>query len=742
MKASGQDNSKEFQDLVQRAGEVKKAINDTSQEIQFMAKDTKALSSINEGVQTIVAGFGLWQAAVGLTDKDNQQLTETIKNMQITMSALQSLQAIQNSLQKESNLMVGIAVVQAKAKAAAEAMATEGTIAATVAQKALNLVANANPYILLATALITVVGALYAFSKGAAKAKIEQESLNYEIENTSKQIKSIHDNSDFDAAIAEASGKSKEAIHQMRLEAAKAANDLAYLKMHQVLDNKNATKEQRDQAIKMEQDTYDNVKKILDEGTIYQIKKNKEALDKKAEDRDDSLDKEREAIRKAQDTALALVMEGIQKQRDQLNLSATREIDDLQHKLETEKNLTATAKQAIAETIKNIQSKLVQDLAKLDDQAIADRIDKETKRIQLQLDAVQKGTEQEFSLRQQQIEENRQKELQDNKMLSEEKRQDEALINSKYDKQRQDEIDNQNKTIAERQALAMENEYNSRIQQLIENEQAKAQLQLEYEMQLNAQLLQMDDETKRKKYKSDEEYEAAVIASKGRIINTEKAVQQASNQTLQNQLSATSNFAGSMADVFNIIGGQNEEFAEFQKAMAIFQVAINTATAISGAIAASTPGDPYTTALRIAAAVAAAIAGMLKATQAANSAKQPKAPKFAQGGLITGPGSGTSDSVPANLSAGESVMTAAATSFFAPILSAFNQIGGGVPISSNTTVINNNSGIEIGEEMLTRAFEKGYIRGATKFPPIVSVEELTRVQNQIKVMERLSKIGD
>jgi len=196
-----------------------------------------------------------------------------------------------------------------------------------------------------------------------------------------------------------------------------------------------------------------------------------------------------------------------------------------------------------------------------------------------------------------------------------------------------------------------------------------------------------------------------------------------------------------MGDLFGQMAENDETMAEFQKAMAIFTIALNTAKAISEATASAASGDPYTTAIRIAAAVVAAVAAMAKATSSVNSAKQPKAPKFAQGGLITGAGSGTSDSINIKGSAGESVMTAAATSFFAPILSAFNQIGGGVPISSNTTVINNTGVTEIGEEMLTRAFEKGYIRGATKFPPVVSIEELTRVQNQIAVMERLSKIG-
>lgn len=50
---------------------------------------------------------------------------------------------------------------------------------------------------------------------------------------------------------------------------------------------------------------------------------------------------------------------------------------------------------------------------------------------------------------------------------------------------------------------------------------------------------------------------------------------------------------------------------------------------------------------------------------------------LAKGGLVQGYGSGTSDSIPAMLSNGESVINAASTAMFAPLLSTINQIGGG-----------------------------------------------------------------
>ena len=104
---------------------------------------------------------------------------------------------------------------------------------------------------------------------------------------------------------------------------------------------------------------------------------------------------------------------------------------------------------------------------------------------------------------------------------------------------------------------------------------------------------------------------------------------------------------------------------------------------------------------------------------------------FATGGYVQGAGTGTSDSIPARLSNGESVMTAKATSMFSPILSAFNQLGGGVPI-----VVSGNQS-NIGIDMLAAAVAKGYSMAPR---PVVSVEDINKTQRRIKTIESLATI--
>ncbi len=67
-------------------------------------------------------------------------------------------------------------------------------------------------------------------------------------------------------------------------------------------------------------------------------------------------------------------------------------------------------------------------------------------------------------------------------------------------------------------------------------------------------------------------------------------------------------------------------------------------------------------------------------------------PAFAQGAInIQGPGTGTSDSIMARISAGESVINAQSTRRFAPLLSAINQDGGGRAFAQGGVVTDGNA---------------------------------------------------
>jgi len=112
------------------------------------------------------------------------------------------------------------------------------------------------------------------------------------------------------------------------------------------------------------------------------------------------------------------------------------------------------------------------------------------------------------------------------------------------------------------------------------------------------------------------------------------------------------------------------------KAAAVAQATINTYQGVSEAIASSPPP------LNFVLAATTLAAGL----QNINKILSVQEPQFAQGGLVGGYGTGTSDSVSARLSKGESVINSKSTRMFKPLLSAINEAGGGRSFASGEGV--------------------------------------------------------
>ena len=107
------------------------------------------------------------------------------------------------------------------------------------------------------------------------------------------------------------------------------------------------------------------------------------------------------------------------------------------------------------------------------------------------------------------------------------------------------------------------------------------------------------------------------------------------------------------------------------KALSIALAIANTATAVVAQLSNPTPYAGF---------VLAALAAATGVVQIAAISAQnpPPPPQFASGGYVSGPGTGTSDSIDAKLSNGEAVINAKSTAKYGPLLSAINADGGGV----------------------------------------------------------------
>ena len=189
MKQQLEAAKKEAAELIDMQGDIQR-------ELKNMASDTKALDMAADSfglIANIASGAAGAIALVTGNEKDAQRAVVAFTTAQ---SAMNSVIGIGNALQKESNVMLAVSAIQKKAEAAATQLQTSSTVGATVAQKAFNAVANANPYVLLASAIIAVVGAVTAFIAVTNQA----ESAEQKIANTLHEA-SLQGQSDAQAEI-------------------------------------------------------------------------------------------------------------------------------------------------------------------------------------------------------------------------------------------------------------------------------------------------------------------------------------------------------------------------------------------------------------------------------------------------------------------------------------------------------------------------------------------------------------
>lgn len=221
---------------------------------------------------------------------------------------------------------------------------------------------------------------------------------------------------------------------------------------------------------------------------------------------------------------------------------------------------------------------------------------------------------------------------------------------------------------------------------------------------------------------SDEEFKARQLAAQQAYLDAKKKL---ADYEVQIEVGKWNAIGGAMNALSSLLGEFSEESkaaAIASKALALGEIAIKTGVALAGGIAQAQSVPFPANIAAIATTVATIIANIATAVKTVKSAK------FSTGGYVSGEGSGTSDSIPAMLSNGESVNNARSTSMFAPIYSSLNQMGGGVPIVATQTA----SQVQ-GEDMLARAFAKGMSEANIR----VGVDEITRVQNRVRVVENL-----
>ena len=342
-------------------------------------------------------------------------------------------------------------------------------------------------------------------------------------------------------------------------------------------------------------------------------------------------EKEREEIRKAEDEALKIVKDAQEKQFIETKRVYERQIEDLRIRLRTEIGLTATMRQALNQQIIALEQQKNDALQQLSEEQLMKEMENRQKLISLQLESVKAGSEQEYQLKMQQLVAQRDVELRQKELTEQMK----LAITEKYNKEIDDlSVQHENDT-AKKQADA--------LKLRLDNELAEAKLNGDSELELlrmqEQQKLELKDSLRRMEEESDAEFRARQLAADQEYLDAKQAVIDKEVEMQQNKGESLSVLAGNLSDLLEQAAGDNENMAQLAKILAIAEVSIAQGVAIAKAVETATRSSA--TWIDMLAAIGTVVASVT--TVMGKAMKSVKSAKFAQGGKVEGPGSGTSD---------------------------------------------------------------------------------------------------
>lgn len=446
-----------------------------------------------------------------------------------------------------------------------------------------------------------------------------------------------------------------------------------------------------------------------------------------------ALEKEKEATinatKEAQEALISLMKEGVEKETALENARFEKAKATLQAKIDEEKKKNGEETELYKAYAAQMEAIEAEHQDKLDKISLAGRqkeIEQTMQTMQMKLDLIKNNLDEEFDIKRQMLDQTLELELSKTEYTEEQK----ALIRQKY---AQDVIE-----LEQQKRLALEEQTNLEWSNRIEA--AKLMYGEYLDSTLESMQLEMDqarehlDNLQRYELESDAEYHARLIAAQKDYLAKKKQFADAEIQIEKAKATATMNMAGSLSDLLDTVASENKEAVALSKTLALAEVAIKQGVAISEAVASAAAGDPYTYALRVAAAITSTITAMAQALMSINSAK------FSRGtSYVTYPGKTERDGdvVPALLTPGEGVVTTKANQMFPGVVQAMNDLAAGISVPATSFMPFVSMG---GATQGMTAAEMREIM--TKMPaPIVSVEEINNIEQNVKAVENVRKVA-
>ena len=266
-----------------------------------------------------------------------------------------------------------------------------------------------------------------------------------------------------------------------------------------------------------------------------------------------------EATRKLQDAQLQLETDEWAKRRQQTQYQYSRQIEDLQHQLQTEKDLNETGRQAINATITALEQQQTEALLKIEQDRQLQELALQKESIELRLQAVKEGSEQEKQLRMQLLENERQTALLQNQQKPTGQQQDAAAINASFDAkgagiadeylQAKLQIFDQQQALAQSEFYLLRNSEARKTQFRLQAEKERLQKVLELNQQAANKLSDVEVQTIQNTIKKiDQEIEQSKGEERGTDIyglfglNLDDDQKEAINTSMQYALDALNTF--------------------------------------------------------------------------------------------------------------------------------------------------------------------------------------------------------
>ena len=137
MNLDGLANTDVFTRMAAEAASYKDAIGDTAQAVRLLSSDTATLDAGIEAFQGLAGAASIATGVMGMLGSENEDVQKAILKVQSAIGILNGVQAIANTLNKDSILML-------KLKQFWESANAETTVVATTATTANTVVTNAN----------------------------------------------------------------------------------------------------------------------------------------------------------------------------------------------------------------------------------------------------------------------------------------------------------------------------------------------------------------------------------------------------------------------------------------------------------------------------------------------------------------------------------------------------------------------------------------------------------------------